>query len=351
MNTQKPSLYGMTLDELEGILTPLGQPGFRAVQVFEWMYRHHARRIQEMTNLPADLRDALEQHWGLDRLAISKADESQDGTKKYLYPVSGHTFVESAYIPETERKTLCVSTQGGCKMGCLFCMTARQGFQTQLTAGQIVAQLEAIPERDEISHLVYMGMGEPLDNTREVIKSIALLTHPRGYGISPRRITVSTIGILPGIQALMAETQVNLAVSLHNPFHEQRKQIMPIESVYPLRDVLAFLETQDFSKRKLSFEYIMFDGLNDSPAHAKELVRILSRLPCRVNLLHFHPIPQSPMRPCPRETMEAFQAILKEKGLMTTIRKSRGEDIQAACGLLSTKELVNQSKTDSDPDY
>ncbi|NCN04567.1 MAG: 23S rRNA (adenine(2503)-C(2))-methyltransferase RlmN [Spirochaetales bacterium] len=337
---KKGNLYGLTLTELRNLVKNLGEPEYRGNQLFEWMYTHRIHNLQAMTNLGQSLRDHLSNEYRIQVIDISKVDESTDGTKKYLYPISTATYVESAYIPETDRKTLCVSTQGGCKMACLFCMTARQGLQTQLSAGEILGQYAGIPESLDITHIVYMGMGEPLDNTEEVLKSIEGFTE--GYGLSSKRITVSTIGILPGLSRLLEETEVNVAISLHSPFAEERKRLMPVQSVYPFESVLELLKKYDFSRRKLSFEYILFDGINDTADHAQELVRLLNPLRCRINLLHFHPIPNSPLSGTPRKRIEEFQAYLKSKGLIATVRKSRGEDIQAACGLLSTKELVRR---------
>jgi len=340
-NEQKENLFGLTLSELTHLIADLAEPAYRAKQLFSWLYEKKVTSLEAMTNLPKELRTSLSKKWQILLPSISRVDESFDGTKKYLYPLGPTTYVESAYIPEEDRKTLCISTQGGCKMACLFCMTGRQGLQTQLTAGQIVGQYAVIPEASKITNLVYMGMGEPLDNTEEVLKSIQIFT--QGFGISPKKITLSTIGIIPGLRQILGTTQVQIAISLHSPFSQERKRIMPIENVFPIRDVLKVLKEYDFSNRKLSFEYILFEDLNDSEAHALELVKLLNPFRCRINLLHYHPLPNSPLKPCPREKMEAFQSILKSKGLVATIRKSRGEDIQAACGLLSTKELVKHS--------
>ena len=344
----KQNLYGLTLSELTRLVVDYSEPQYRANQLFSWLYHQRVTSLDQMTNLSKSFRSRLSDNWEISLPTISKVDESSDGTKKYLYPLGPTTLVESAYIPESDRKTLCISTQGGCKMACLFCMTARQGLQTQLTAGQIVGQLAVIPEASQVTNLVYMGMGEPLDNTDAVLKSIELFT--QGFGISPKKITLSTIGIIPGLRRVLEQTQVQIAISLHSPFSQERKRIMPIESVFPLRDVLEVLKDYDFSNRKLSFEYILFENLNDSEDHALELVKLLNPFRCRINLLHFHPLPNTPLKPCPREKMEAFQAILKSKGLIATIRKSRGEDIQAACGLLSTKELVRTNQN-HEPDY
>ncbi|MDP2424516.1 MAG: 23S rRNA (adenine(2503)-C(2))-methyltransferase RlmN, partial [Bacteroidales bacterium] len=270
-----------------------------------------------------------------------KEQASIDGTKKYLYRSESGKFIEAAYIPGKIRHTLCVSTQVGCKMGCLFCMTARQGFQGQLSAGEILNQVHSLPERYLLTNIVYMGMGEPFDNLDAVMKSLEILSAEWGFAMSPKRITVSTIGIIPGMKTFLEHSQCHLAVSLHSPFEEDRKKLMPIQNVYSLKEVLETIRSYDFSRqRRVSFEYIMFKGLNDTPAHVKELARILNGIRCRINLLKFHPIPGTTLQSSDDHTIEWFREALKAKGIMTSLRQSRGQDIDAACGLLSTKELV-----------
>ncbi|HRZ50171.1 MAG TPA: 23S rRNA (adenine(2503)-C(2))-methyltransferase RlmN, partial [Bacteroidales bacterium] len=225
----------------------------------------------------------------------------------------------------------------GCKMGCLFCMTGKQGFQGNLTAGEIVNQLCSIPEWHQVTNIVYMGMGEPFDNLEQVLKSLEILTAPWGMAMSPRRITVSTIGIIPGMREFLEKSQCHLAVSLHTPFDAERRNLMPVQNVYPVQEVVDEIRRHDFSgQRRVSFEYIMFDGLNDTPDHVKELARMLHGLPCRVNLIRFHPIPGTPLTGTPDQRITEFRDALTAKGVFTTIRASRGLDIQAACGLLST---------------
>jgi 23S rRNA (adenine2503-C2)-methyltransferase len=266
-----------------------------------------------------------------------EVQRSQDGTKKYLFPtLSGH-FIETVMIPETERATLCVSSQAGCRMGCRFCMTARQGFQANLTAGEIIAQFNRADECKQLTNAVYMGMGEPMDNLDEVLKSLAILTAPWGWAWSPRRITVSTIGVLPAMQRFLDESRCHVAVSLHNPFDAERQELMPMQKPWPLAEIMALLKRYDFSgQRRVSFEYILFAGVNDSPRHAHELVKLLRGLECRVNLIRFHSIPGSSLLPASEMQMEKFKNHLNGKGILTTNRVSRGQDILAACGLLST---------------
>jgi len=261
--------------------------------------------------------------------------------------VGTNKFIEAAYIPDDDRATLCVSSQVGCKMGCLFCMTGKQGFQSQLTAGQIINQIRSLPERDKLTNIVYMGMGEPFDNLEQLLKSLRILSADWGFGMSPRRITVSSIGIIPGIKKFLEESEAHLAISLHSPFETERKKLMPIENVYPLPEMLKVIKQFDFGKqRRVSFEYIMFKGLNDKFIHVRELAKVLNGIDCRINLIRFHPIPDTPLEGSDDATIAEFQSNLKAKGIMTTLRASRGQDIFAACGLLSTKELVKIIPTD-----
>ncbi len=337
----KEILFGKTLSELETLVLELGLPKFNSKQMAEWLYKKHVTTIDEMTNLSKKTRDMLYERFEVGRIAPESFQESIDGTKKYLYLTGNHKFIETAYMPETERHTLCVSSQVGCKMGCLFCMTARQGFQSQLTAGEIVNQIASLPERDLLTNVVYMGMGEPLDNIDQVLKSIEILTSEWGYAWSPRRINVSTIGVLPGLKRFIEESEAHLAVSLHSPFHEERSQLMPIENVYTADKVIELIKNYDWNRqRRISFEYIMFKGINDTPRHIKGLLSLLNGVRCRINLIKFHKIPDSPLEGSNNATMESFRDQLTQKGLMTTIRRSRGEDIYAACGLLSTKKLL-----------
>jgi len=339
----KPSLFGKTLNELLQVVKELGLPGFTARQIADWLYKKETSSMDEMTNLSKDVRNILQEKYDFGLIAPSKVQVSSDGTKKYLFPAGKHNFIEAAFIPEETRSTLCVSSQVGCKMGCLFCMTGKQGFQSNLTAGEIVNQVRSLPERRQLTNIVYMGMGEPFDNMDEVMKSLEIFTSAWGYGWSPKRITVSTIGIVPAIRRFLAESHCHLAVSMHTPFDEERKKLMPIQNVYPLSEVLDLLRSFDPGKqRRISFEYIMFSNLNDTPRHVNELARILNGIRCRINLIRFHPIPGTPLTGSPDDVIEKFMVALNNKGIRTTIRASRGQDIYAACGLLSTKELVRR---------
>jgi 23S rRNA (adenine2503-C2)-methyltransferase len=341
----KELLFGKTLTELQTVVATAGLPAFTAKQIAQWLYQKKVGSIEEMTNLSKKARESLALYYDMGIQAPSKVQESVDGTKKYLFPAHRNLFIEAAYIPEEDRKTLCVSSQVGCKMGCLFCMTGKQGFQSQLTAGEIINQVRSIPETDLLSNVVYMGMGEPLDNLDEVLKSLEILTSDWGFAWSPRRINVSTIGLVPAMRRFIEESEAHLAVSMHSPFNEERQKLMPIEQVYTIEQIVDVLKQYDFGRqRRISFEYIMFKDINDSPAHVKGLTKLLHGLKCRINLIKFHPIPDSPLLGSSTDTMKWFSEQLSSKGLTTTIRRSRGEDIYAACGLLSTKELVKKSE-------
>ena len=336
-------LFGKTLKEFKDVALNLGLPAYTGKQLSEWIYKKKASGFEEMTNLSKKTRALLSSNYELGIEDPIDVQESSDGTKKYLFPAHSGKFIETAYIPDGKRSTVCVSSQVGCKMGCLFCMTGKQGFQGNLTAGEILNQIQRLPEWEKITNIVYMGMGEPLDNISEVLKSLEILTSDWGFGMSPRRITVSTIGITPAMLEFLDKSEAHLAVSLHTPFDEERRKLMPIQQVYPLKEVLNEIRTWDFGRqRRISFEYILFKGFNDTPAHIKELSRILSGIRCRINLIRFHPIPDTPLESPDESTIQHFRDRLNDKGITTTIRASRGEDIWAACGMLSTKKLIKK---------
>ena len=336
-------LFGKTVDELKTIAMELGLPAFTGKQLSEWIYQKEISGIEEMTNLSKKARTLLSASYNLGLQKPIDVQESVDGTKKYLFPSAAGKFIETAYIPDRERATVCLSSQVGCKMGCLFCMTGKQGFQGDLLAGEIVNQFRSIPEYKKLTNIVYMGMGEPLDNLQEVLKSLEILTAPWGFAMSPRRITVSTIGITPAMLEFLNHSEAHLAISLHTPFDEERKKLMPVLKAYPIKEVLKEIRSWEFGRqRRVSFEYILFKGLNDTPAHVNELSRILNGIRCRINLIRFHPIPGVDLESPDKATIQAFKERLNAKGITTTIRASRGEDIYAACGLLSTKKLMNK---------
>jgi 23S rRNA (adenine2503-C2)-methyltransferase len=346
MKQQEP-LFGKTLNELKQIVQDSGLPAFAAKQIAEWLYKKGALQIEDMTNISLVNREKLKEKYTVGRVNPTKVQTSVDGTKKYLYPVNNEKFIESAYIPEKERATLCVSSQVGCKMGCVFCMTGKQGFQAHLSATEILNQIQSLPEFENITNVVYMGMGEPMDNLSEVLKSLEILTSDYGYAWSPKRITVSSIGILPELLEFLKRSKCHLAISLHSPYGDERQKLMPIQKAQPIKDVIMAIRSFDFGlQRRVSFEYIMFGGLNDTPRHASELAKILNGMRCRINLIRFHAIPDSPLKGTDEDALIKFQEMLNSKGIITTIRASRGQDIFAACGLLSTMEHIKNKQVD-----
>jgi 23S rRNA (adenine2503-C2)-methyltransferase len=346
---EKDALLGKTRDELQDLVAVHGLPRFAATQLADWIYQKKVNDFSEMSNLSKKTRSLLAEHYVVGHIPYSRVDTSSDGTRKYLFPSGENNYIEAAYIPEEKRNTLCISSQAGCKMGCLFCMTGKQGFQANLNPCEIINQIWSLPERDQVTNLVFMGMGEPFDNMDNLMKSLEILTASWGMDISPRKITVSTIGIIPAMTRFIQESECHLAISLHTPFEDERKKIMPIENVYPLDEIFALLKSFDFPRqRRISFEYIMFRGFNDDNRHVNELVRLMHGLKARVNLIRFHPVPGTPLEGSDDETIFAFKDALNAKGVTTTIRESRGLDISAACGLLSTKELLAQK---DDKDY
>ena len=332
-------LYGQTLPQLEVLCNRLEMPRFAAKQIARWLYDKHATTIEAMSDLSARHRALLAETYEVGLTAPEKVSISTDGTKKYLYRTSQNHFIESAYIPDGDRATLCISSQAGCRMGCRFCATGRQGLQHSLSTNEILNQIESLPERERLTNVVFMGMGEPLDNLDSLLPTLEILTSAWGFGWSPTRITVSTAGVASRLERFLEATQVHLAVSLHNPFPHERAEIMPIEKAWPIREVVEILRRYDFThQRRVSFEYIVMSGLNDSPRHIRELCRLLDGIKCRINLIRFHKIPGSPYFSPDDRAMIAFRDALTAKGIHTTIRTSRGEDIQAACGLLSTAQ-------------
>ena len=332
-------LYGQTLPQLEALCNRLEMPRFAAKQIARWLYDKHATTIEAMSDLSVRHRALLAETYEVGFTSPEKVSISADGTKKYLYRTSQNHFIESAYIPDGDRATLCISSQAGCRMGCRFCATGRQGLQHSLSTNEILNQIESLPERERLTNVVFMGMGEPLDNLDSLLPALEVLTSAWGFGWSPTRITVSTAGVASRLERFLEATQVHLAVSLHNPFPHERAEIMPIEKAWPIREVVEILRRYDFThQRRVSFEYIVMSGLNDSPRHIRELCRLLDGIKCRINLIRFHKIPGSPYFSPDDRAMIAFRDALTAKGIHTTIRTSRGEDIQAACGLLSTAQ-------------
>lgn len=335
---EKKKLLGMTLCELKAVATEVGLPAFAAKQIMQWLYNKRVRSIDEMTNLSLKSRAILAEHYTIGCVPPSDVQQSIDGTAKYLFPTENGQQVECVFIPDGDRATLCVSCQAGCRMGCRFCMTGRQGFGGNLSTADILNQVYSVPGNEQLTNIVFMGQGEPMDNLDAVLKATELLTNPDGWAWSPKRITVSTVGVRKGVERFLLESNCHLAVSLHNPFPEERLAMMPAEKAYGLEELMTLLKRQDWShQRRLSFEYIVFGGLNDSERHAKELVRLLAPIECRVNLIRFHQIPDTPYKGATEEKMVWLRDYLTKHGVTTTIRASRGQDIYAACGLLHAK--------------
>ena len=337
MSDDKQSLLGMTLNELKEAVRELGMPAFTGGQIARWLYVQHAHSIEEMTNLSKNNRARLAERYRIGCADPIDAQHSDDGTIKYLFPTVNGKFVETVYIPDNDRATLCVSCQVGCKMNCLFCQTGKQGFEGNLTTGDILNQVYSLPEREKLTNIVFMGQGEPMDNLEIVLRATTILTADYGYAWSPKRITVSSVGIRGKLKRFLDESDCHVAISLHSPIAEQRAALMPAQKAMPITEVVDLLRTYDFAhQRRLSFEYIVFGGVNDSPAHAKAIVRLLKGVDCRINLIRFHPIPNIDLHGASDEKMEIFRDYLTAHGVFTTIRASRGQDIFAACGLLST---------------
>lgn len=336
MKVMREQLLGKTPDELKEIALKVGLPAFTGKQIAQWMYGRKVRSIDEMTNISKVGRERLKEEYSLGVTLPSACQVSSDGTKKYLFPVGEGNAVEAVMIPDEDRKTLCVSSRAGCRMGCKFCMTGRQGFHGNLTVVDILSQFIAIDEAAELTNAVFMGMGEPLDNFGNVMRAIEVLTADWGFGWSPKRITLSTIGVLPNLRKYLDSTRCHLAVSLHNPFPDERAEMMPVQKAWPVQEVIDMIREYDFTgQRRVSFEYTMFAGLNDDKRHADALIRLLRGLECRVNLIRFHKIPDAPFETTPQIIMERFRDRLSNHGITCTIRASRGEDILAACGMLA----------------
>lgn len=347
----KTPLLGKTLEELQDLCLQLSMPKFTAKQIAQWIYGKHIHTIEEMTNISKANREKLASLYCVGCSEPVEISRSVDGTIKYLFPTENGKFIESVYIPDGDRATLCVSCQVGCKMNCLFCQTGKQGWNGDLTVTDILNQIYSVDQMMEneggtmLTNVVYMGQGEPLDNMDNVLKSTEILTADYGWAWSPRRITVSTVGLKKNLRRFLDESECHLAISLHTPIHEQRQQLMPAEKQFAISEIIELLKEYDWShQRRITFEYTMFGGTNDSTLHAKELTKLLRGLDCRVNLIRWHKIPDVPLKEVETKSMESFRDYLNNHGITTTIRASRGQDIWAACGLLSTKkQLENQN--------
>ena len=336
-------LLGKTPSELKEAALKAGLPSYAGKQLAQWIYARRVRSFDEMTNISKAGREKLKELYDLGVVLPSACQESSDGTRKYLFPVGEGNAVEAVMIPDDDRKTLCVSSQAGCRMGCRFCMTGRQGFHGNLSVSLILSQFIAIDESAGLTNAVFMGMGEPLDNFDNVMKAIEVLTADWGFAWSPKRITLSTIGVIPALKKYLDGCRCHVAVSLHNPFGEERALMMPVQKAWDIREVVELLRQYDFTgQRRVSFEYTMFKGMNDDKRHADALVRLLRGLECRVNLIRFHKIPDAPYDSSPAVIMENFRDRISNQGITCTIRASRGEDILAACGMLAGEHRKRQ---------
>ena len=336
-------LIGLTLEQLKEVALECGMPGFAGMQMAKWLYDKRVTSIDEMTNLSKPARAKLAGKWCVGRTSPLTKAESSDGTVKYLFDGVGGRDIEAVMIPDRDRATLCISSQAGCKMSCRFCMTGRQGWHGNLSASQIINQVLSVEESESLTNIVFMGMGEPMDNLEAVLTTIDILTAPWGMAWSPKRITVSSIGKLKELKQLLDTTKVHIAISVHSPYSDERAGLMPVENAYPITEVMKLLRGYDFAhQRRLSVEYIMWQGVNSDLRHADALARLVKGTDCRVNLIRFHAIPGVELRPCFEGEMTRFRDRLNALGITATIRASRGEDIMAACGMLAGKAKPQQ---------
>lgn len=336
-------LIGLTLEQLKEVALECGMPGFAGMQMAKWLYDKRVTSIDEMTNLSKPARAKLAGKWCVGRTSPLTKAESTDGTVKYLFDGVGGRDIEAVMIPDRDRATLCISSQAGCKMNCRFCMTGRQGWHGNLSASQIINQVLSVEESEALTNIVFMGMGEPMDNLVAVLTTIDILTAPWGMAWSPKRITVSSIGKLKELKQLLDTTKVHIAISVHSPYSDERAGLMPVENAYPITEVMKLLRGYDFAhQRRLSVEYIMWQGVNSDLRHADALARLVKGTDCRVNLIRFHAIPGVELHPCSEGEMTRFRDRLNALGITATIRASRGEDIMAACGMLAGKAKPQQ---------
>lgn len=346
MEVVKKSLMGLNLLELKAVAKEFGMPAFTGGQMAKWLYIQHVTTIDEMTNISKNNREKLKAAYTIGCKKHIDAQYSNDGTIKYLFPTDNGKFVETVYIPDDDRATLCVSSQVGCKMNCLFCQTGKQGFESNLSVADILNQIYSLPEIEKLTNIVFMGQGEPMDNYDNVLRTTQILTSDYGFAWSPKRITVSSIGVKSKLKRFLEESDCHIAISLHSPIPTERAEIMPGEKGMSIAETVELLRNYDFShQRRLSFEYIVFKGVNDTERHAKEIIKLLKGLDCRINLIRFHTIPNVPLHGVDDRKMEEFRNYLTKHGVFTTIRASRGEDIFAACGLLSTAKKIADERT------
>jgi len=341
---EKVDIKSLNMAGLKEFVKELGLEPYRAKQIAQWLYKKRVNSFEEMTNLSKEARKKLAERAELHPLKLVKVEESSDGTRKYLFELKDGSRIESVFIPEKSWNTLCVSTQVGCPAGCKFCLTAKDGFTRNLTPSEIVEQYVAVQrdvgEERRISNVVFMGMGEPLLNFDNVKRAVEIMTDRDMLDLSTRKITISTVGIVPGIERMAREmNKVKLAVSLHATTDEVRDFLVPLNKKYPIKEIMAALRRYPAdNNRRIMIEYVMLDGVNDSLEDAKRLAKMVKGLPVKVNLIPFNPYPGAPFKPTPRERIEEFQKVLWDRNIAAFIRDSRGQDISAACGMLRTKE-------------
>ncbi|MEL7535707.1 MAG: 23S rRNA (adenine(2503)-C(2))-methyltransferase RlmN [Pseudomonadota bacterium] len=343
--TDKTDLIGMDREALAAFFADLGEKPFRARQLMAWIHQRRELDFTAMTDMSKRLRETLASRCRAELPTVLREERSRDGTVKWLLGAGATQAIETVFIPEPDRGTLCVSSQVGCALDCAFCSTAQQGFNRNLTAAEIVAQVlwanAALPPRgnDEraVSNVVLMGMGEPLANYRAVVPALRILLDDHAYGLSRRRITLSTSGLVPQLKRLADECNVALAVSLHAPNDALRNELVPINRIHPIAELLetCWYYASRFSNRHITFEYVMLDGVNDQPAHARQLAKLLRGKPAKLNLIPFNPFPGTEFRCSPRDAIDRFAGIVRAGGCLATIRKTRGDDIDAACGQLA----------------
>jgi 23S rRNA (adenine2503-C2)-methyltransferase len=341
----KKILCGLTSDEIRALIEPCGFGDYHALSISNSIYKKGISDIQKIPGIPKKLKELLSDisETGLTRPVSSEV--SADGSVKYLFcTASGKTF-ETVYIPEEKRHTVCVSSQSGCKMGCSFCRTARYGFKGNLTVEEILNQIISIPCSGKITHVVFMGMGEPMDNLENVLKACSIITSESGLALGAKNITVSTVGILPRVEEFLARSECNLTLSLYSPFKQERRRAIPAEERFPADSVISLMKRFKLKKkRRLSVAYLMMQGINDTDDHLEKLISVLSDSDIRVNLLPYHPVPDDHNTASSPERMQYFKHSLVTSGISASIRKSRGADISAACGLLASGMIQDCSQ-------
>jgi 23S rRNA (adenine2503-C2)-methyltransferase len=346
MSAPRPNLFGMDRQALARAAAEMGEPAYRAGQVYSWLYRRRARSLDEMTNLSRALRDTLGQRYELRWPEVVERSRSTDGTIKYLFRLDDGATIESVYIPEERRRTICISTQAGCPLKCAFCLTGIAGYKRNLKPWEILGQVATVmaeaPVEQKAWNIVVMGMGEPLLNYDATVHALRILMDPEGFAVAPKKLTLSTVGILPALEKLMEEpVRPNLAISLHAPNARLRAELMPIEQKYRLEDVIAAAQRYPIPRGGLvTYEYVLLGGVNDSPRHACELVKLLGGSRAKVNLIPLNPAPDIPFSPPSPQAVDAFAGILADAHITVSVRRQRGQDILAACGQLHLKRVT-----------